>query len=59
LSTLCGSNVIKAADVCPTHAEDVELDIMEAFDALMPLTLPCHPDPVHPFSQRENPTSGR
>lgn len=59
LSTLYGSNLIKAADLCSKQAEDFELYSVEAFDEIMHLTLPCHPDPVHTFSPLEHPTSGR
>jgi hypothetical protein len=49
LSTLCGSNLIKAADVFSKQAEDFDLYIVEAFDEIMHLTLQCHPDPVNTF----------
>jgi hypothetical protein len=49
LSTLCRSNLIKAADVFSKQAEDFDLYIIEAFDKIKHLTLQCHPDTVNTF----------
>jgi hypothetical protein len=35
------------------------LHVVEAFDKLMHLTLPRHPDAVNAFQQVEHPPSGR
>jgi hypothetical protein len=48
--------VIKIADSFANHAKDFDLDVIEAFDEIVHVTLSRHTDAVDPFKQLKNPT---
>jgi hypothetical protein len=47
--------LIKIADLFPKQTEDFDLHVVEAFDEIMNLTLPPHPDTVNTVQQLEDP----
>ena len=50
--------MIKTADSFPKQAQDFDLALIQAFDEVIDLTLHRHTDPVNPFEQLKNPSSG-
>ena len=48
--------MIKIADSFANHAKDFDLDVIEAFDEIVHVTLSRHTDAVDPFKQLKNPT---
>ena len=51
--------LIQTTDACAKQAKHFDLQVVEAFNDVVNLTLYLHPDAVNPFEELEEPTQGR
>jgi len=56
---LTRGNLINLAHCFPKQPKDFDLHLIETFNEVVNLILHDHADPVNPFKQLEDPTSGR
>ncbi len=50
--------MLKTADSCPQHGQDLDLARMPACDEVIDLTVHRHTDPVNPCEPWNNPSEG-